>query len=232
MHVSGRVAVQREHLFIAEFVVAGPVLRQVGVLQSGDPDCLGDLFALRHGELGTVRLAVVVFLDNSQRLAHAFVDQPFQPDRIARPRFVRFSIFAQHGSESDVMQRNALVAPQPRGREQFVEVLGLPMIDNVENRVRIPTLDAVPDGRQIGRGVKKCSIPLADDHRRVEPVEEDAHGAVAFPRQSAALHIGDHVGQLAVVEALPELLVEGHAKPLVDRMDFPQAVRHEFAPQP
>ena len=76
---------------------------------------------------------------------------------------------------------------QPGGREELLEVERLAVVDDVEDRVRPPRLHAVAERGQVGRGVEEGAVLLADDHRHVVAVEEDADGPSlcwAIPRRN------------------------------------------------
>ena len=53
--IRGRVALQGQHLVVTEFVVARPILGQVGIFQSAESDDLRDLvpFCFLELEVGT-----------------------------------------------------------------------------------------------------------------------------------------------------------------------------------
>ena len=123
------------------------------------------------------------------------------------------------------------IAPQPRRGEQLLEVQALPMIDDVQNRVGLPVLDAILDRGQIGRGVQKRAVLLANDQRRVVAGEKDADRAVALAGDAAVCKVLDHAGQPIVIKALAQRVVERDAQPLINAVDVGQAGGQELAPQ-
>ncbi len=106
-----------------------------------------------------------------------FVEQPVQADGVAAAGLERPAVVAQHGAEADVLQLDVVVAPQPGGGEELLEVQRLAMIDDVQDRVGPPLVHAVLDRGQVGRGVEERAVLLLHDHRRVVALEKDAHGA-------------------------------------------------------
>ena len=79
-----------------------------------------------------------------------------------------------------MLELDVVVAPQPGGGEELLEVERLAVIDDVENRVGLPLAHAVLDRGQVGRGVEERAVLLLDDHRRGLAFEEDADRAVAL----------------------------------------------------
>ena len=180
LHVRGRVAVHGQHLVVAEHVVAGAVVREVGVLDGADADRSATCAALFVRRAAARGRASSFCADDRVGALDRFVEQARQADRRAAAGFERPAVVAEHGAEADVLQFDVVVAPQLRGGEQLLEVQRLAMIDDVQNRVGLPLAHAVLDRRQIGRGVQERAVLLLHDHRRVVAVEEHADGAVAF----------------------------------------------------
>ena len=166
LHVGGRVAVHRQHLVVAEHVVARAILREVGVLERPDADGFGDPLPLLGRKLRPGRLGVVIGADDRQRPLDSLVEQPFQADSVAGARLERPAVLAEHRAEADVLEFDVGVAPAAGGREELVEMQALPMIDDVKNRIGSPGLYPILDRGQIGRAVEKRPVLLLDQERR------------------------------------------------------------------
>ena len=210
LHVGGRVAVHGQHFVVVEDVVAGAVLRKIGVFERADADRFGDFLTLFGRKLRAVRFGIVVVADDRQRPADAFVEQTFQADGIAGTGFERLAVVAQHGAEADVLEFDIgpVGMPQPRGGEQVLEVQALAMIDDVQNRVGLPRFHAVLNRGQIGRGVQKRAVFFANQQRGFVTFEKDANGAFAFPGDFFCQQIIDDAGQTIVVKTFAQLFVE------------------------
>jgi hypothetical protein len=46
------------------------------------------------------------------------------------------------------------------------------MVDNVQYHIRLPLLEAILNRRQVRRGIEKCRVLFAHDHRRLESLEK------------------------------------------------------------
>ena len=104
LHVRGGVAVHGQHFVVAEHVVAGAILRQVGVLDGADADGFGDLPGVPRRKVPGRPAWRRRWRDDRLAPADAFVEQTFQPDRFAGAGFERLAVFAQHRAEADVLQ--------------------------------------------------------------------------------------------------------------------------------
>ena len=110
-------------------------------------------------------------------------------------------------------------------------MVALAVVDDVEDLVGVPGLGAVLDRGQVGRGVVEGAVALADDERRLGPLDEDDGRPLALDGEPLLLQVLDDLGEHRVVEALAELDVERHAQAVVDRLERPQAVGHELLPE-
>ena len=148
-----------------------------------DADPLGHRAAIGFAEqrLGP---GVVVLADDLIGPLDRFVQQPGQADGRAGAGFEGPAVFAEHRAEGDVLEFDVAIAPQPGGGEQLLEVERLAMIDDVENRVRPPLVQAILDRGQVGRGVEKRAVLFLDDHRARLAFEKDANRPVALSGQA------------------------------------------------
>jgi hypothetical protein len=75
-------------------------------------------------------------------------------------------------------------------------VQALPVIDDIQNRIGLPPLDAVFDRRQIRGGVQKRPILLLDQQWRMLGlvVEEYADRSLRAPGDVALQQLPNHVG--------------------------------------
>ncbi len=105
------------------------------------------------------------------------------------------------------------------------------MVDDVQHGIRLPALDAVFDRRQIGRGVEKRAVLLADKHRRFLAGQEDAERAVALARQALPFKVLGDLGQAIVIKTLAERFVERHVQPSIRFFQRLQARRHKLPPE-
>ncbi len=182
LHIRRRVAVHRQHFVVAEFAIAGAILRQIGILQRPDADGLRHALPLLRRKLRTVGIPFVILGDDRRGPIHGFVEQALEADGIARARLIRPAVFAEHRAEADVSKVAGVVPGELRRGEQVFEVQALPMVDDVQHGIRLPALDAVLDRRQIGRRVKKRAVLLTNEHRRFLAGQEDTERAVALAR--------------------------------------------------
>jgi hypothetical protein len=102
LHIRRRVAVLSEHLLVAEFVIALPILREIDVFQPANADHFRNIAALYIREFRAAWLAVVVIGDDLRRLRDRFRHESFQADRLPAPRFDRLAVFAEDRAETDV----------------------------------------------------------------------------------------------------------------------------------
>jgi hypothetical protein len=112
-------------------------------------------------------------------------------------------------------------------------VVGLAGVDHVDQPLGVQVPDPVPQRHEVGRGVPVTAVPLTDDHRRTEAVDEDAEGAVVDDRETIALQVVDHLGEVCVVGRLPRqvLIHQQHVQPRIRRVeagkgDLDQVVPH------
>ena len=147
------------------------------------------------------------------------VQQGVEGDRRALPGGELLAVGPEHLPERDVLGAYVVgqEAGQPGDGEDLVEVEGLRGSDDVDDPVGVQVADAVPDRGQVGGGVAVAAVGLAHDHRRVEPLDEDAQRAVVDHRDAGLLELGDDRGQVVVVDRLPGQVGVGeqHAEPRV-----------------
>ena len=123
-------------------------------------------------------------------------------------------------------------APAAGGLEELLEVAALPMVDDVQDPVGPPVLQPPANRGQIGRGVEKGPVGLADQQRRLLlAVEKDPDRPAALAGQPGGQQVVDHPGEQGLEEALAELVVEGDVEPPVEPLDLGQADRHELLPE-
>ena len=156
LQIGRRVAVHRHHLLPVEDVVADPVLAQVGVLDGTQSDDLGHAAAARRIELGAV------LIDDLSSLGGRLVEQRLEADDVSFTRLVRAAIRAQDRAEGDVLEIDRVVAPLAGDLEKLLEVVALAVVDDVEDLVGVPGLDAILDRGQVGGGIGEGAVALAD----------------------------------------------------------------------
>ena len=135
------------------------------------------------------------------------------------------AIFAQNGTKFDVSKLGLVMAPASSGLEQLFEVQALAMIDHVQDGVWLPGLLAILNRGQVGCCVEIGAVLLADDHRRVESVDKDAHRTIAFGCQFSPLKISNDRRQLIVIKTFAVLDVKLDVDTIVDVLYFLAAVR-------
>jgi hypothetical protein len=251
LHVRSGVAVEREHLFPREDVVAGAVLGEVGVLDGPDADLARDVFFLVvRQRLGAAEGHVlgVLLRHEVQGAFLGLVQQGHEFDSAALAGLKRFAVGPHHGAEGDVLQGHAGRGEprQPRGREELLKVERLPRIDHVEDFVGPPPRGllrpraaTVPYGRKVGRGVQVPLIGFLDKEGQGGAVLGDELGLAGVIGQEDALRafgLGDEALGLEVLDDARQVVVVGrlasdvgilqqHAKPGVDFI----AVVHRYA---
>ena len=174
------------------------------------------------------------------RPLHPLVKQRFQADGVAGPRLERLSILAEHGAEGDMDEFHAVdplpvtAAPELCRREQLFEVGALPAVDHVEDAVGLPVFHPPLERCQVGRGIEKRAVGLADqERRRVVAVQEDADRAAALPGPHGRVghQLRDHPRQHGLIKTLAEGVVERDVQPREDAVDLGSAERHELLPE-
>ena len=124
-------------------------------------------------------------------------------------------------------------APAAGRLEDLLKVAALPVVDDIQNPVGLPVLEPPLNRGEVGRGVEKSPVGLADEQRRIllSP-EKHTHRSPALASQPAGLKVRDHPRKQGLKETLPQLVVEGDAKPPVEPLDFGHTDRHELFPEP
>ena len=125
-------------------------------------------------------------------------------------------------------------APQLRRREQLLEMRPLPAVDHVEDAVRLPVLHPPLERRQVGRGIEKRPVRLADQERgRILAIQEDADRAAAFPGPHGRIghQLHHHARQHRLKKALTQGMVERDVQPRKDAVDLGPAEGHELLPE-
>src|ERR1039458_1142977 len=123
--------------------------------------------------------------------------------------------------------------PPPERSKQLPEVQLLAAICDVDDLVRVPGFEPVPQGSQIGAGVIETAIALLNDKRighpltlfvneegvvlrRAGAVGEDGTGAAALGGKAAAHQVIHNRLEARMVKALAQGVVEFHAQPAID----------------
>ena len=154
------------------------------------PDDLGDAPLLVGIELGAV------LLDDLERLGGRLVQQRLEADDVPLAGLERAAIRAQDRAEGDVLEVDRVVSPLPRDLEELLEMVALAVVDDVEDLVGMPGLDAILDGRQVGGGVGEGAVALADDERRLGLLDEDDDRPFALDGEPLLLEVGHDRGEL------------------------------------
>ncbi|MNO93814.1 hypothetical protein D3C76_854200 [compost metagenome] len=229
------VAFEVQHQVEVEAVVAGAVLRQVGVFHRADADDFGDVAQLVFGQFRVLLFHQVVgaFL--------RFGEQIDQLHGAAVTGLERTAIGAVHGAEAHVFHfhRMGHETGLARHGEHLLEVQGLTLVDEVQRTIGLELAAAVAHGRQVGGGVEVAAVSLDDDHRQrvavgvLELVEEHALGAVALDQHACGLQVVDHVDQVVVVGAFAHHVGHGQfdVEQFVDLLAVGQRDVLELGPQ-
>ena len=200
-------------------------MAEIGILDGADADRLGHAAALLHRQ-------PLVAGGEGCRPLHPLVEERLEPHRVAGPGLERLAVIAEHGTEGDMDEVDAVDAPAFRRLEQLIEVLPLTVVDHVEDPVGLPVLESPADRRQIGRGIEEGTVGLADEERwLVIAVEKDPDRAAALAGQPLRLQIVDDSGQERLKEAFPEGVVEADIKTLIEPLDVAETRWHEPLPE-
>ena len=223
------VALQREHPVPREHVVGQAALRELGKFHRADADGFRD-------PRGFLALQVrVLFGDRLGGAFDGFFEHFDEPDVVAGAGFHQLAVVAEDRSEGDVFEIPSL-APARGGVEKLAEMQLLRHADDVPDVVRLPLVDAELDRRQIGGGVEKPAVGLADDRRIIRPafllvdlervffqrlaaVGENADRAVALAGDAFFQELLDQAGQAVVVVTFSQPVVELHVEPVVDFLE-------------
>ena len=219
--VGGRIALERDHPVPREDVVAGAVLREVGVLHGGHADDVRDGAALGLGEIRVLRA------HEREGAVAGLAKQVLQAEIFAAAGLERLVVLAEYGAEVDVLELWQLAAgflkPFFRGEEELVQVVTLAEIDDVDRPVHLEVVGAVKHGGEVAGGVVGGAVLLADhEGLGLEPgmlgVEDDER-PLAFLRETAVGEFTVDPLDLVIVETLAERDVELDAELVVDELE-------------
>ena len=225
LQIGRGVAVEGEHRFPVEDVVAGAVLRQVGVLHRTDANRAGD-----YGRFGVAELGILG-LDQRPRPHDRFVQEIEQPRAAALARLEGAPVAAEHGAEGVVLERHASAVAGGLGeREQLPKVQRLARVHDVQHAVGAKDIRSVAHGGEVRGVVEVAAVGLAHDHRlhvavaALELVQEDAERAVGFPQQTFCVQVRHDAVQIVVEGALAAHVLRLEARP--QRVVDDLAMRH------
>ena len=164
-------------------------------------------------------------------LRDGLVEQALQADRVSRAGLEGPLILAQDRAEAHVAKIDLVVTPAAgRFEEQCENARSAGRRRRKESCPR-ELLGPVTDGRQVGRGVSKGAVGLADDERGRILVDEDADA----PRRSAGRgrirQRVDDVAQHRLVIAFAQCHVELDFEPTIDGLERLEALGQEFLPK-
>ena len=108
LQISRRVAIHGKHLLPVKYVVAKPVLGQVGILDGAHAD------DLCHSRTGFLVQVGAVRIDDLSRFRDRLFEQRFQAHHVAFPGLEWPSVGAQDRAKGDVLQIDPVVTPPPR----------------------------------------------------------------------------------------------------------------------
>ena len=151
--------------------------------------------------------------------------------------FARLVIPHQHHAEADVAQAVGEGPAQQFGDgEPFLEVQGLPQVDNVEAAVESVLGEAVVAGRQVAGGVEGAAVGALDEGRLLELLagqgrQIDHRRALVLFQQALGRQFRQQRAHLVFVVGLALPRIEGHAQQGVDALELAQAGVLEDLPQ-
>jgi len=220
LNVGTGVAIQGHHLVEIEAIIAGAMVREIGILDRAQPYGFGDPTLLRLVHRPFNSPAALRIAHDSQGFRYGLVQQRLQTDRGPATSLERPPIIPQYGPEVD-MDQSGISEPQSlRDGEQLLKMLALPRIDHIKNLVRTKLLLAVKQRRQIGGRVQISTILLADDHRRIESRQEDTDSPLAITRQARLPQPLDNTTEHLVIETLSQRIVEGNTEAFINPVDL------------
>ena len=158
-----------------------------------------------------------------------------ETDIFAGARFHDLAVLAEDTAERDVPQVAGNTHRLRRGKN-LLEVQCLRRADHIPDRIGVPPFHAVVDRREVGGGVKKPAIGLADDRglfgKRRDFRKENAERPVALAGDAALLQFGTERGEGVVVGALAEALVKRDIEKVVEFFEFAPREFHRLTPDP
>ncbi len=160
-----------------------------------------------------------------------FVEQAVETHRVARTRLEGPAIVSQHRAKANVLQRHVRLAPEPGRGEELREMQTLAVIDHIQNRVGRPLAHAIFDRGQVGRGIEKRPVLLANHERCFLARQKHTERAVALAGNAAGHKVAHHHFESVVIKTLAERVVESHSQPTIHAADLAQAGRQERSPQ-
>lgn len=198
------VALEGEHFVPTKLVVCEAVLGEFGILDGADADDFRDGGFFFVGEAFAVG-------DDGGGAFDGFVEDFDEANGFAGASAEHFAVLTEDATEGDV-DEVGLLAAFAGGFEDLTEMEFLGGADDIPDFVGFPDVDAVIDGGEVGGGVEEATVGFADDAGFVsecfDVAKEDAGGAVADFGDALGEKVIDERGELVVVGAFAEVVVE------------------------
>ena len=124
------------------------------------------------------------------------------------------------------------VAGLPGGLEEFLEVLRLAHVGDVDDPVGLQFAHPVPDGCHVGGVVAVAAVRFADDQRRVETLDPQHQRPVVDDGDAALGQVGGHLREGVVVGRLARQVVVGqqHPEAFIGGVETCQGHRDQLPP--
>ena len=233
LQVGRGVAVERQHAFPVEDVVAHPIGREIGVFHGTDAEHAGD------GSLGVVGEFGILLGHRFTGASDRFLEQLDELRCLAAAALQHLAIGSEHTAERHVNRLGALGQPagQTRHVEHHREVLGLRCTDDVQDEIGADALDTIDHAREVARGVVETTLALLNDERKRVTV---AIGVAGRKYNLGTVALGEHAegtepiedsGESVVVRALTHDV--GIGQPDVEqRIDEVEVLGRQLDEQP
>ena len=124
------------------------------------------------------------------------------------------------------------VAGLPGGLEEFLEMLRLTHVGDVDDPVGLQLAHPVPDGCHVGGVVAVAAVRFADDQRRVETLDPQHQRPVVDDGDAALGQVGGHLRKGVVVGRLARQVRIGqqHPETLIGGVETGQGDRDQLPP--
>jgi hypothetical protein len=162
-----------------------------------------------------------------------FVEHFEQAHALAGAGFEHLAVLAQDAAKGDVLHARGLAAFL-RDLKELAEVQLLRRADDIPDFIRLPVVDAVVDGGEVGGGIEEAAVALADEAGLVgefrHVAKEDAGGAVADLGDAGGEQVLDERRELVVVGAFAEIVIEVDVELAVNLAQLLQRKGHAARP--
>lgn len=157
------LALKRNEFVEIENVIAEPRIDQIGEFDRSDRHFFDDVVAVLRRQLA----AITGLVQARAGGVAGRIDQIGEFDDPTRPGLERFAVRPVHRAKADMFEGVARrVAGLGGGAKHLFKMLGLALIDDIQEKIGIQALPTIEDRRQIGGVIKRRAFGRQQDQRR------------------------------------------------------------------